>query len=235
MRLPATGLRRMAAWAGEPGAAAPRPDAAAAPDAAHSRAAAASAEPPAATSAHGTCELCPTSLGADHRHLLQLDERRIVCVCETCWALHSGDTEFRPTGGRTLWLEDFALDDELWAAFQIPIGLAFMLRSGAHDAAGRVVALYPSPAGATECELDLHAWGRLCAANPVLDRLEPDAEALIVNRIADPPQHVIAPIDECYRLVGTIKQRWRGISGGSGVEEAIAEFFASLREGAVAA
>lgn len=227
MRLPATGLRRMAAWAGGPGAAASRSAPASsrlAPDDGRSR----------GTRNAQHCELCPTTLGADHRHLLQLDERRIVCVCETCWALRSGDSEFRPTGGRTLWLEDFVLDDELWAAFQIPIGLAFMLRSGAHDAAGRVVALYPSPAGATECELDLHAWGRLCAANPVLDRLEPDAEALIVNRVADPPQHVIAPIDECYRLVGTIKERWRGISGGSGVEDAIAEFFARLRDGAAA-
>ena len=57
--------------------------------------------------------------------------------------------------------------------------------------------LYPSPAGATECELDLEPWERLRAANPVLTGLGPDAEALIVNRLADPPQHAIAPIDEC--------------------------------------
>ena len=35
--------------------------------------------------------------------------------------------------------------------------------------------------------------------------LESDAEALIVNRIAEPPEYAIAPIDECYRLVGLIK------------------------------
>ena len=51
--------------------------------------------------------------------------------------------------------------------------------------AAAIVALYPSPAGATESELELAAWDALCAANPVLDRLEPDAEALIVNRLAD--------------------------------------------------
>ena len=44
-------------------------------------------------------------------------------------------------------LDGFDLDDELWAAFAVPIGLAFFLRSAA---SGEVVALYPSPAGATE-------------------------------------------------------------------------------------
>ena len=49
----------------------------------------------------------------------------------------------------------------------------------------------------------------------MLDDLEPDAEALIVNRLADPPPYAIAPIDRCYALVGLIKARWEGISGGA--------------------
>ena len=49
-----------------------------------------------------TCELCPIGIGEDHRHLLHLDERRIICVCETCWSMRSGDPEFRPPGARTL-------------------------------------------------------------------------------------------------------------------------------------
>ena len=64
----------------------------------------------------------------------------------------------------------------------------------------------------------------------MLTGLEPDAEALIVNRLADPPQHAIAPIDECYRLVGLIRASWEGISGGAGPEAAIAGFFDELRE-----
>jgi hypothetical protein len=178
-----------------------------------------------------TCELCPSGLGPHHRHLLALTDRRIVCVCETCWSLRSGDAEYRPTGGRTLWLEDFVLPDDLWAAFQIPIGLAFMVRSSLTD---MVVSLYPSPAGATESELDLLAWTSLVAANPILDQLQPDAEALLINRMADPAQVVIAPLDECYRLVGLIKARWTGISGGAEIEEAVATFFAGLREHEVA-
>ncbi|MEA2125555.1 MAG: hypothetical protein QOI80_2337, partial [Solirubrobacteraceae bacterium] len=74
-----------------------------------------------ASSEHGReghCELCPVGLSERHQHLLNLVERRIVCVCATCWSLHSGDPEYRATGGRTLWLDDFALDAEAWSAFQ---------------------------------------------------------------------------------------------------------------------
>lgn len=178
------------------------------------------------------CDLCGTSLPEDHRHLLQLEERRIDCACEACFALRSGDPEYRPTGTRVVWLDGLELSDELWASFQIPIGLAFIMRSSGVD---RVAALYPSPAGATECELYLESWNELCAANPVLEDLETDGEALIVNRLAEPPQYAIAPIDDCYRLVGLVKTRWEGISGGAGLERAIAGFFDDLRARAEAA
>ncbi len=187
-------------------------------------------ELPPTSSSDERCELCGVDVPAEHRHLLHLEERRILCVCHSCLALHSGDATYRPTGTRTLWLEDFDLDDETWSAFGIPIGLAFFLNSGS---AGGIAALYPSPAGATESELPLDAWERLAATNPVLDDLEPDAEALIVNRMADPPQHAIVPIDECYRLIGLIKSRWSGISGGAAIESAVPEFFAELRLQAV--
>ncbi len=149
----------------------------------------------------------------DHRHLLHLVERRIVCACEACWALYSGDAEYRPAGSRTIWLDAFDCPDELWGMFQIPIGLAFFMRS---TVSGGVVAFYPSPAGATESELDLEAWGQLVQRNPPLGELDPDAEALIVNRLEEPHRYVIAPIDMCYGLVGLIKSRWEGISGGLG-------------------
>jgi hypothetical protein len=209
MSVPPQGLRRLSSWAAMPLVEPAKPAAEAGP----------------------TCELCPIGLGADHRHLLHLDERRIICVCETCWSMRSGDPEFRPAGGRTIWLDDFDLSDEMWASFQIPIGLTFMMRS---SVSGTIIALYPSPAGATECELDLESWDQLRALNPVLDRLEPDAEALIVNRLAEPPEYVIAPIDQCYRLVGLIKARWEGISGGNAVRDSVTEYFGGLREKAMA-
>jgi hypothetical protein len=172
------------------------------------------------------CDICNTALPEDHRHLLHLEERRIVCSCEACWALHSGDPEYRPAGMRTMWLERFDCDEDLWGRFQIPIGLAFFMRS---TVTGGVVAFYPSPAGATESELALDAWEELVERNRALGDLDPDAEALIANRLVEPHQHVIAPIDECYRLVGLIKSRWEGISGGPALREAVPQFLDSLR------
>jgi hypothetical protein len=176
------------------------------------------------------CDLCSTTIPAEHRHLLNLVERRIECVCESCWALRSGDAEFRPVGARTVWLEEFELPDDVWASFQIPIGLAFFMES---SIAGCVVALYPSPGGATESELHFSTWSRLVELNPVLSALEPDIEGLIVNRLADPPVYSIAPIDRCYALTGTVKANWEGISGGSKLEQAVSSFFDELHALAV--
>jgi hypothetical protein len=173
------------------------------------------------------CDLCEAIVPLDHRHLLQLEQRQILCACETCFAARAGDPGLRPTGRRVMWLDDFALAPETWAELRIPIGLAFLFES---SVAGQIVAFYPSPAGATESELDLGIWHELAAANPVLDSLEPDAEALIVNRLADPPQFAIAPIDRCYALVGLVKLRWEGISGGQGLAAAVSGFFDALRE-----
>jgi hypothetical protein len=187
----------------------------------------AAAATPAAAGDGPRCDLCGGRMAEDHRHLLDVHERRILCACEPCVAMRSGEDHLRPTATRVLILDGFRLSDELWAKFQIPIGLAFLLRS---DVAGGVVALYPSPAGATECELYLDAWNELVAANPVLEQLEPEVEALVVNRLADPPVHAIVPIDRCYELVGMIKSTWEGISGGDAVQNAVDAFFRRLRD-----
>ena len=67
------------------------------------------------------------------------------------------------------------------------------------------------------------------AANPVLEDLDADAEALLVNRMADPPVYAIAPLDDCYRLVGIIKATWEGITGGAEMEAAVQRYFDDLR------
>ena len=146
--------------------------------------------------------------------------------------MRAGEGDYRPTGNRTVWLPDLDVPDDLWASFQIPIGLAFFMHSTVTSC---VVAMYPSPAGATESELHFETWRRMVELNPVLDDLESDIEGLIVNRLTEPPMYAIAPIDRCYALTGTIKLTWEGISGGSGVGEAVSQFFEQLRREAVAA
>lgn len=172
------------------------------------------------------CELCGQPLSDDHRHLLELNERRILCACEPCLAMKSGLENYCPVSTRTLWLDDFVFPDELWSAFQLPVGLAFFMRSTGTNS---VVALYPSPAGATESELHLESWNALVERNPVLQQLEADGEAFVVNRMTDPPEHAIVPIDECYRLVGLIKANWTGISGGNAISDAVPKFFKHIR------
>ena len=170
------------------------------------------------------CDLCNTTMPEDHRHLLELEERRIVCVCESCWALRSGEAQYRPTGSRVVVLDDIDLPDELWARLRIPIGLAFFLRTD-----DGVVAFYPSPAGATESELELAAWDELVGRNGVVGDIDRDSEALVVDKLNDGIQAAIVPTDEAYRMVGLVKANWQGISGGQEVPAAVAGFFDELR------
>jgi hypothetical protein len=98
---------------------------------------------------------------------------------------------------------------------------------------GRVVAGYPSPGGATECELDLAAWDRLAAAYPLLATLAPDVEAIFVNRTDSGNEVFLIPIDECYALVGELRMKWQGFDGGAEAHAALAIFLDGLRRRAV--
>jgi Family of unknown function (DUF5947) len=63
----------------------------------------------------------------------------------------------------------------------------------------------------------------------VLRDLQPDVEALLVNRTKGCREYYRVPIDRCYLLVGLIRTHWRGLSGGSEAWDAIDGFFARLR------
>ena len=72
-------------------------------------------------------------------------------------------------------------------------------------------------------------WWVLVSANPVLGTMEPDVEALLVNRVGESRDYLIAPIDVCFELAGLIRMHWRGLSGGDEVWRKIDEFFARVR------
>jgi hypothetical protein len=177
------------------------------------------------------CELCDVELAETHAHLLELSSRRLVCACDACAILFDNATaaKYRRVPNRVQLLADFRLPEETWAALHLPIDLAFFLH---RTAAGRVLALYPSPAGATEALVPLEAWQMVREDNPILRQMQPDVEALLVNRIGETREYYRVGIDKCYELVGLLRTHWRGLSGGPAVWEAIRRFFAGLQGGA---
>jgi hypothetical protein len=173
------------------------------------------------------CELCASPLASVHQHLLELDKHQITCACDPCAILFSGNTRqrYRRIPRDIYQLQAFAMDDHEWESLLIPINLAFFVYN---SAAGRVIAQYPSPAGAMESSLDLEYWNVITERNSILQKFEPDVEALLVNRVSHQPRYYRAPIDHCYRLVGIIRTHWRGLSGGSEVWKKIDAFFGEL-------
>lgn len=174
------------------------------------------------------CEMCSAELAAEHEHIVEPANRQLLCACQACAILFSGkaNNKYRRVPRRVRYLSNFQLTDSQWDSLLIPIGMAFFFNSSAAD---KVVALYPSPAGATESLLDFDAWDEIVHNNPVLRDLEIDTEALLVNRVRGTEEYYLLPIDECYKLVGLIRSRWHGLSGGTEVWESIANFFAELK------
>jgi hypothetical protein len=176
------------------------------------------------------CELCSEPIAHEHRHLLELTTREVTCVCRACSILFGKEGasmgKYRLVPDRHLFLEDFRMSDEQWEGLRIPVSIAFMFYS---TPAQEVAAYYPSPAGPTQSLLKLETWQDLEERNPVLREMQQDVEALLVNRARGARQHFLVPIDECYSLVGLIRMRWRGLSGGQEVWKEIERFFESLQ------
>jgi Family of unknown function (DUF5947) len=170
------------------------------------------------------CDGCGVALPAEHVHQFDPAGRRIRCACHSCAARDAQVYRNIPTAVRAL--PNFHISDALWDELLIPISLAFFTFN---STAGRVMAQYPGPAGASESSLRLDAWEQIAAANPELLKLQPDVEALLVNRVGASREYFIVPIDECYKLVGIIRMRWSGLSGGAAVWGEIARFFERLR------
>ena len=225
------GLRR---FVGSPAAAEPAaPPAAAAEPAAPSAAAAES------------CEFCATAIAAGHGHVADLDTSTLMCACRACYLLftHSGaserwqaDQQRRVGRARYSAIPDRYRNDPArplsvadWDALEIPVGLAFFLRSSGDDA---VTAFYPSPAGATECRLDLQAWDRVAAAHPMMGAAAPDVEAILISRGppgTDDVECFLVPVDACYELAGRMRLQWRGFDGGAEARQSIAGFLDGVR------
>ncbi|WP_371679892.1 DUF5947 family protein [Streptomyces sp. NBC_01276] len=177
-----------------------------------------------------SCELCGTAVAGDgHRHLVETEKRSLVCACTGCALLFDRPGivtgRFRAVPVRYLADPAHRLDDGAWERLQIPVGVAFFFRNAALD---RLVALYPSPAGATESELDPQTWQSVLGSGRLAALLEPDVEALLLRRSEGRTSCHLVPIDICYELVGRMRLLWQGFDGGAEARAALDAFFAEV-------
>ena len=182
------------------------------------------------------CEMCGESIADEHQHVVNVGGRQLMCVCRACYLLFTdtqAELRYRAVPDRYLAFGDFALDRRAWEALQIPVGLAFFFTN---SALGRTVAFYPGPAGACESELDLDLWNAIRGADPRVDLLTDDVEALLVRVPEDEsaePQTYLVPIDACYEFVGRLRMLWRGFDGGQEARAFVDDFFTQVARRAV--
>ena len=113
-----------------------------------------------------SCELCSAPLSAGHEHLIESAAGRLVCSCTACAILFSGQPRrsLPPRApGRSV--PERLSPDGCAMGGPAPADQSGLLLPSTR--AGRVVAVYPSPAGGTESLLTLEAWHQLEEENPV--------------------------------------------------------------------
>lgn len=176
------------------------------------------------------CELCGAPLGSGHAHAVDLDARGLLCVCPACRLLLTGHGaargRYRAVPDRYRRIPDFAPTRAQWEELQIPVRFCFVFRN---SRLGQYVALYPSPAGATEASLPTAVWQQVLTANARAADAADDVEALLLRRRGDRVECHLVPIDACYRLVARVRVHWRGFDGGDRVRAETEAFFESLR------
>lgn len=169
--------------------------------------------------------MCDAPVDERHGHVVDRHDHRLVCTCRACYLLFTGEWNggrFRAVPERYLFDPRHPITAAAWEQLQVPVGIAFFIRGMAGQ---EVVAFYPSPAGATECLLDLAAWNRLVTDVPLLAAAEPEVEAILVRRDDDGVQGYLVPVDVCYELVGAMRLNWRGFDGGAEAKASIGAFF----------
>jgi uncharacterized protein DUF5947 len=187
-------------------------------------------QPPALPRPGERCELCAEPIPDDHSHVVDLQDRGLLCACRPCALLftHSGAAggRYKTVGDRYLSVTDFSLSPGQWDSLEIPVAMAFFFRN---SVSGEMAAFYPSPAGATESLLPLDAWREIEAANPVVVDLSEDVEAVLVRVEGAGFECFVVPIDACYELVGNLRRLWRGFDGGREAHEWVDAFFGGVR------
>jgi hypothetical protein len=186
------------------------------------------------------CELCATDIPAEHGHIADLEGASLRCACRACYLLftqQNRNTRYRSVPDRYLADPARPMPPAVLDELEIPIGLAFFLRTA--RSGGELTGFYPSPAGATECQLDLRVWERLEGDYPLLREPAEDVEAVLISRTdhasaggsaSQQVEYYLVPVDACYELAGRMRLDWHGFDGGQEARQSIAAFLASVRQ-----
>jgi hypothetical protein len=178
------------------------------------------------------CEMCAAEVPSAHGHVADLQGSSLLCACRACYLLFTqrtaGGGRFLAVPDRYLFDPDRVMTPAEWDQLEIPVGLAFFLRTSRDG--GALTGFYPSPAGVTECRLDLELWDRLVADYPLLGATADDVEAALISRSDDGVAYFLVPIDVCYELAGRLRLYWHGFDGGTEARASIAEFLAGVRQ-----
>jgi hypothetical protein len=176
------------------------------------------------------CDFCATPVAPEHDHLIELAARRILCTCRPCHIVFepvgAAQGKYRAIPNRYREVAEFAVDDATWDSLQLPIGLVFFFYNSTER---RTVAFYPSPAGATESLLPLEEWVGIVARFPEFSSIEPDVEAILIQRNREVSRCFVVPIDAAYELVGLIRTCWKGFDGGQEAHQKIARYFEKVQ------
>jgi hypothetical protein len=167
--------------------------------------------------------MCGTVVDGRHGHVVDTEHRSIMCACRPCYLLFTRDDtgKYRSIPDRYQ-ATDLTRDE--WQGLGIPVSTVFFLRSDSG-----LAAFYPSPAGATECLLNLDAWADLAVAHPMLAEARPEVEAILIRDNDSMIECYLVPIEACYQLVGIVRMYWKGFDGGQEAREQISDFFTDIR------
>lgn len=148
---------------------------------------------------HPRCEVCGGERRDAHGHVADVDDRRLLCVCDACRLLLEGQDRGRlrpvPVDATRHVVAEPAVPG-WWADLDLPVGFVFLLRSGS---GGDLVAAYPGPAGVVESDRPV---------GDVPDDLWPacDTEALLVLASNGRFDAWLVPVTVAYAIAGRLRQ-----------------------------